>query len=166
MSHRVIFGTSTLVSAALRIGSIPHQALLEALSTCDLCASAETLVELERVLDLEKFDRYLDRGLRRQFVALIRRSVHLFVVKEDDLETVDLPCRGSKDNQFLALALVSEADILVSSDENFLLLHPWRRVAIISPGEFLSCSNTLPEVTTEARVGVAEEQKNLRSPKD
>jgi putative PIN family toxin of toxin-antitoxin system len=149
MSHRVIFDTSTLVSAALRVGSIPHQALLEALSTCDLCASAETLVELERVLDLEKFDHYLDRGLRRQFVALIRRSVHLFAVKVDDLEAVDPPCRDSKDNQVLALALVSEADVLVSSDEDLLVLHPWRRVAITSPGEFLSRSNTQPKVTTD-----------------
>jgi predicted nucleic acid-binding protein len=51
MSQRVVLDTGTLVSAALRIGSIPHQALLQALATCDLCASAETLVKLERVLD-------------------------------------------------------------------------------------------------------------------
>jgi uncharacterized protein len=148
MSQRVIFDTSALVSAVLRIGSIPHRALLEAFATCDVCASAETLVELERVLDLEKFDRYLDRGLRREFVALIRRSVHLFAVKNDDLEAVDPPRRDSKDDQFLALALVVEADVLVSSDEDLLVLHPWRGVAIMRPGEFLSHSTTLPEVTT------------------
>ncbi len=69
----------------MRVGSIPYQALLEALATCDVCASAETLVELERVLDLEKFDRYLDRALRQEFAAVVRRSVHLFAVKNDDL---------------------------------------------------------------------------------
>ena len=51
MSRRVILDTSTLVSAALRIGSVPYQALSEALATCDVCASAETLAELEQVLD-------------------------------------------------------------------------------------------------------------------
>jgi predicted nucleic acid-binding protein len=48
MSWRVILDTSTLVSAALRIGSIPHRVLLEALATCDVYASVETLTELEQ----------------------------------------------------------------------------------------------------------------------
>jgi predicted nucleic acid-binding protein len=48
--RRVVLDTSTLVSAALRIGSVPHQALMQALASCDVCASAETLAELEQVL--------------------------------------------------------------------------------------------------------------------
>ena len=55
--RRVVLDTSTLVSAALRIGSVPHQALMQALASCDVCASAETLAELEQVLEREKFDR-------------------------------------------------------------------------------------------------------------
>jgi uncharacterized protein len=93
MSKRVVMDTSTLVSAALRIGSVPHQALLEALARFDLCASEETLTELERVLTREKFDPYLDRELRSAFVALIRRSIHLFAVGSSDMTTVDPPCR-------------------------------------------------------------------------
>ena len=73
--QRVILDTSTLVSAALRMGSVPDRALLKALRTCDVCASVETLDELARVLDGKKFDRYCDRESRRSFVALIRRSV-------------------------------------------------------------------------------------------
>jgi putative PIN family toxin of toxin-antitoxin system len=138
MSQRVVLDTSTLVSAALRIGSIPHQALLEALATCDVCASTETLIELELVLDREKFDRYLDRAARSEFVTLIRRHVHLFAVRNTDLEAVKPPCRDPKDNQFLALALVSEADVLVSSDEDLLVMSPWQAVTIMTPGDFLS----------------------------
>jgi predicted nucleic acid-binding protein len=84
MSRRVILDTSTLVSAALRIGSVPYQALLEALGSWDLCASVETLAELEQVLGREKFDRYLDRASRREFVALICRNIHLFAVQNAD----------------------------------------------------------------------------------
>ena len=47
--RRVVFDTSTLASAALRVGSVPHRALAHALSTGEVCASAATLAELEQV---------------------------------------------------------------------------------------------------------------------
>jgi putative PIN family toxin of toxin-antitoxin system len=134
MSRRVILDTSTLVSAALRSGSVPEQALMKALRTCEVCASAETLDELARVLERDKFDRYLDRDSRRAFVALLRRHVRLFDVQD---VVVDPPCRDPRDNPFLALALVCEADALISSDEDLLVLHPWRGMPIVRPGEFL-----------------------------
>jgi predicted nucleic acid-binding protein len=71
--------------------------LLKALASCDLCASTETLDELEQVLDRDKFDRYLDRELRRSFVALMRRHMHLFAVQDADREAVEPPCRDPKD---------------------------------------------------------------------
>jgi putative PIN family toxin of toxin-antitoxin system len=134
---RIILDTSTLVSAALRPGSAPDQALLKALRIGDLCASAETLRELEQVLERAKFDRYLDLESRRMFSATIRRVAHVFGVRDEDIAAVDPPCRDLKDNQFLSLALVSEADVLVSSDEDLLVLHPWRGTPIVTPAEFL-----------------------------
>jgi hypothetical protein len=55
---RVVFDTSTLVSAALRVGSVPHQALVHALHIGDVCVCASTLAELDEVLMRPKFDRY------------------------------------------------------------------------------------------------------------
>jgi putative PIN family toxin of toxin-antitoxin system len=134
MSRRVVLDTSTLVSAALRVGSIPYQALVEALGAWEICASAETLTELERMLEKEKFDRYLDRASRQEFAALMRRNVHLFLVQD---VAVDPPCRDAMDDRFLALAMVAEVDVLVSSDEDLLVLHPWRGIPIVTPREFL-----------------------------
>ncbi len=138
MSRRVVLDTSTLVSAALRIGSVPHQAVLEAFGTCDICASTETLAELEQVLDRAKFDRYLNRALRREFFALFRRNVHLYAVENADQTAVDPSCRDPRDNHVLALALAAEADVVVASDEDLLVLHPWRGIPIVTPAEFLS----------------------------
>jgi putative PIN family toxin of toxin-antitoxin system len=98
----------------------------------------ETLDELASVLNREKFDRYLDLESRRSFVSLIRRNVHLFDVPAEGRLAVDPPCRDPKDNMFLALALVSEADIVVSSDDDLPVLHPWRAIAIMTPAEFLA----------------------------
>src|SRR5690606_12661092 len=75
---RVVFDTSTLVSAVLRPGSVPRQAFLKAVAEAELCASASTLAELESVLGRDKFDRYLERETRLQFVALYRRHARLF----------------------------------------------------------------------------------------
>jgi putative PIN family toxin of toxin-antitoxin system len=136
--RRVVLDTSTLVSAALRIGSMPHQALMKALGSCDLCASVETLAELERVLQRDKFDRYLHRESRLSFVALIRRHAHLFAVQDAGMDALLPACRDTKDNQFLTLVLVAEADALVSSDDDLLALRPWRGIPILTAAQFLA----------------------------
>jgi predicted nucleic acid-binding protein len=42
------------------------------------------------------------------------------------------------DDQFLALALTAEVDVVVSSDEDLPVLNPWRGISIVTPVEFLS----------------------------
>ena len=138
MIRRVVLDTSTLVSAAIRIGSKPHRAMLQAFATCEVCASAETLAELERVLERSVWDAYADRDSLREFAALYRRNVRLFSVEEADRLAVEPPCRDPKDNQFLALAVAAEADVLVSSDQDLLVMHPWRGIPILTPADFLS----------------------------
>lgn len=137
MNSRVVFDTSTLISAALRVGSVPHQALLWAFARYDLCASPATLQELEQVLALPKFDRYLNSSRRQEFISLLQHQVHLFPVTRADMQFVNPSCRDPKDDPFLALAAVADAGILVSSDEDLLILHPWHQVSILRPGEFL-----------------------------
>jgi putative PIN family toxin of toxin-antitoxin system len=137
-NRRVVLDTCTLVSAALYTGSVPDQALSRALESFDLCASVETQAELEQVLDRGKFDRYRGRESRHAFVATIRRRSLLFAVELADLPAVDPPCRDPKDNQLLALVMAAEADLLVSSDEDLLVLHPWRGIPILTPAGFLA----------------------------
>lgn len=135
--HRIVFDTSTLVSAALRVGSTPHKALAQALMTGEVCVSTSTLLELEQVLMRSKFDRYQTADVRDAFVALVRKHAVLVPVSATDESNVTPPCRDPKDNQFLALLLACEANVLVSSDADLLVLHPWRGVPIVTPGDFL-----------------------------
>ena len=135
--RRVVFDTSSLVGAALMPGSVPHRALLQALARCDVCASAQTLVELEKVMQRDKFDRYLSREIRLDLVGVLRQAMHFFAVMPADEENLQPPCRDPKDNMFLALAQVCRADALVSSDEDLLVLNPWRGIPVLSPAAFL-----------------------------
>lgn len=135
--RRVVFDTSTLVSAALRVGSPPHQAMVYALSSGELCASASTLAELDEVLMRSKFDRYQTPDIRRAFVDLVRAHSAVFDVSEAEMVRVNPPCRDPKDTEFLALVLGCEADALVSSDADLLDLNPWNGVPILTPSNFL-----------------------------
>lgn len=135
--QRVVFDISTLASAALRPDSIPHLALLRAVGYFHVCVTKETLEELRAVLTREKFGRYLNDDTRKQFIRLIEDNARLFIVHELGSPAADPRRRDPKDNMFLALAAECEADILVSSDEGLLVLHPGNEVRIMTPAEFL-----------------------------
>jgi predicted nucleic acid-binding protein len=46
-------------------------------------------------------------------------------------------CRDPDDNKYLELAEAAGAAVLVSSDNDLLVLHPWRGVRILRPAEFM-----------------------------
>lgn len=132
--RRVVVDTSTLVSAALKPGAVPHQALAHALASGDVCASVQTWLELAHVMQRDRLDRYLGRAARLEFTALLRRHMHFFAVTPAD----EAACRDATDNKFLALVQVCQADVLVSSDDDLLVLNPWRHVPVLRPAEFLT----------------------------
>ena len=47
-----------------------------------------------------------------------------------------LDCRDPKDNKFLDLVQQAGAKVLVSSDDDLLVLHPWRGAAVLTPWNF------------------------------
>jgi predicted nucleic acid-binding protein len=56
------------------------------------------------------------------------------------LEQVRGICRDVKDDKFLARCLAARADLLVSSDHDLLVLHPWQGIAILTPAQYLEQS--------------------------
>jgi len=105
MSLRVVFDTSTLVSAALLPNSGPEQALQRAILFNRLCATRETLGELERVLCLKKFDRYISLESRLEFIEKLRRDSSLSSVPKELLVEARGICRDRKDDLFLAVCM-------------------------------------------------------------
>jgi len=137
MSLRVVFDTSTLVSAALRADSVPDRALRFAIITQAVYASSESLIELGKALEHSKFDRYVSLDSRRLFLEKFKRdSIKCSISESHALEAIGV-CRDANDDNFRALCLAANADVLVSSDLDLLVLHPWRGVAILTPAQFL-----------------------------
>lgn len=131
--RKIVIDTGTLVSAAIRAGSIPSQAYLKALREFEICVSQATIAELDRVLRREKFNAYSDLEDRLAFVELYREKSVWCVATE----TVS-DCRDGEDNKFLELALSVGAEIIVSSDPDLWVLKPYRNIAILKPAEFLN----------------------------
>jgi uncharacterized protein len=138
VKDRVVIDTSTLISAALRSNSVPDQALHKALEEHTVVGCPETIAELRRVLSLAKFDRYIDTEGRRKFMSLLANEFEILNVPES--VPLHPSCRDPKDNKFLALAVVAHADLIVSSDADLLILHPWRGISILTPAQFLAGS--------------------------
>lgn len=138
MMERVVFDTSALIGAALKVGSKPHQALMLALDSCVLCGSQQLIAELAEVLNRTYFDRRLSQPDRGRFFTLIRENLETYLVTEAAAVSLDPPCRDQKDNFILALALAAKADVIVSSDRDLLVLHPWRGISILTPAQFLA----------------------------
>ena len=77
--------------------------------------------EIAEVLSRPKFARILTDGRRHDILELLTAAA-LWV---DPAETV-ADCRDAKDNRYLELALAARAMVIVSGDEDLLMLDPWQ----------------------------------------
>lgn len=134
--NRIVLDTSTIVSALWIKQSIPRQVFDKAQEHGGILQSTETLAELNDVLRRDKFNKYVSERERLEFLAaLLRESVLISVT------TIITDCRDPKDNKFLALAIDGHANCIVSSDDDLLILNPFRSMPIIKPASFLYWTN-------------------------
>ncbi len=128
----IVVDTSVLISALLKPNSIPAQALERARTHFKLAVSTETLTELTKVLSRDYLARYRTVDERETFLVLYSELAEIIAITEHVTD-----CRDPKDNKFLDLALAANARILVSSDSDLLVLHPYRNIHIVTPSMFL-----------------------------
>jgi putative PIN family toxin of toxin-antitoxin system len=129
---KIVIDTGTLISASFRLHSIPSKAYLKALDEFEICVSAATYLELETVIQRKKFNTYLPLADRLSFLEIYRKNAVWYEVTQTVFD-----CRDPNDNKFLELAVTVRAEIILSSDPDLLILHPYRNIAILKPAEFL-----------------------------
>jgi putative PIN family toxin of toxin-antitoxin system len=130
---RVILDTNVLVSAMLSSRSTPGNALRLAAQTCILLASDATIAEAEEVIQRSKFDALVSPAARAEFLVRYREAV-TFVMIVSRIEV----CRDVRDNKFLDLAIDGRAEVIVTGDEDLLVLDPFQGVRILSPRAYLA----------------------------
>lgn len=129
---RYVFDTNVIVSALLFTDSTPGRAFFHVLDHSTVLMSPSLLKELQAVLSRPKFDRYVTREEREQFLAALLREAVLVEVTEQ----VQV-CRDPKDDQVLDAAINGQATCIITGDADLLALHPFRGISILSPGDFL-----------------------------
>ncbi len=129
---RFVFDTNVVISALLLKHSVACQAFDRATQRGKLLISRVTVEELNDVLRRKGFERYITEEERMEFLsAFVRDGVLVEIVERVEA------CRDPKDNKFLELAVNGKATCIVSGDEDLLVLHPFRGIAIVSPRQFL-----------------------------
>ena len=131
-SLRFVFDTNTIVSALLLPDSKTRQALDRAQDRGKILISMPTLLELNEVITRDKFDKYVSEEKRKEFLAALVKQAEFLEVTEEITD-----CRDARDNKFLELAVSGAADCIISGDGDLLVLHPFRGIPILQPGDFL-----------------------------
>jgi putative PIN family toxin of toxin-antitoxin system len=89
------------------------------------------IIELTDVLSRPKFAK-IRPGRSEQLIALIREKATLIA-----LENIPKVSRDPKDDVYLACAVASQADFLVSGDDDLLTLKEHQGTKIVTPRQFL-----------------------------
>jgi uncharacterized protein len=125
----IVLDTNVIVAALVATG-LCHEVVVRALGTCDVVTSAPLLDELERTLRA----RFTLGPAAHAFLRQLRARVRV-------VEPVALPSpvsRDADDDVVLATAVAAGAVVIVTGDQDLLVIGQYSGIDIISPREFLT----------------------------
>ena len=129
---KYVLDTNMIVSALLFKNSQPRQALDKARYQGNILMSEAIWQEIIEVLKRPKFEKYVTVIERELFIDWLAESVNFIEISQ----TI-IACRDAKDDKFLELAVNGDAKLIVSGDEDLLILHPFQEIAIVTVRQFL-----------------------------
>lgn len=117
--------------------------LVAALATRGACAElfARVLAVHDYAMD-DNLQSEVVRVLRDKFKVPAVRLAEVAALLEGTSVRVSAPaldepaCRDPDDDKVLALARAFPAEVLVTGDEDLLVLHPWKGIPIVRPRDF------------------------------
>jgi putative PIN family toxin of toxin-antitoxin system len=98
-----------------------------------LVTAPEMLEELDRVLTYAKLQRYYTDEERTRLVALVMALSEIV----DLPESIPRICRDPDDDRLIACAIVGEADVIISGDNDLLALERVGDIPILTAMQFL-----------------------------
>lgn len=131
--ERVVIDTNVFISGLLSSTSVPARVIERAVSHHQVLVSRDTLRELMEKLLAAKFDRYIPRDRREALLERLAPNVQVVEIVQQVRAS-----RDPKDDKFLEVSVNGDADVLVSGDQDLLVLHPFRGTDIVTPADYLS----------------------------
>lgn len=129
---RVVFDTNVLVSALLFEDSLPAQALFFAAREGEIIISSALVQEVQDVLNRSKFDRFVTKVQREDFILSLVETATLVEIREPIAV-----CRDPNDNMILEAAVNGNAETIMTGDKDLLVLQPFRGIQILQPRYFI-----------------------------
>ena len=138
---RVVLDTNVLISSFISAKGAPAQVFdLWQAGLLEIVTAQEALDELQRVLAYPRIHsrlRYSDEQIE-QYLLLLRKYA-LFM---EDLPVVAVIAADPDDDKFLAIALASNAQYIVSGDGHLLDVGVYQGLEIVTPAAFLTTFNS------------------------
>lgn len=128
---RVVVDTNIFISAAIKAQSIPNIALYRAAQRGVLLRSHVTEAELMAVIDRPYLARLISLDARNRLLQLMAMAEMVTITERF------AACRDPKDDKFLELAVNGRADLILTGDNDLLVLNPFRDIPIVTPATFV-----------------------------
>jgi uncharacterized protein len=133
MPKRIVVDTNVFVSRFMLPQSVSGRAVARIWLETQPLISIAAFRELREVLGREKFARYAQPGKIQPFLRQVWGISALISIASSIRA-----CRDPKDDKFLELAVHGRADAIVTGDQDLLVLHPFRGIAILTPADYLA----------------------------
>lgn len=138
---RLVLDTNVVVSA-LFWGGVPRRLLdLGRDGRVSLFTSSVLLDELADVLAREKFAALLASQEITPNFLMQRYGMLATLIKPQAIERT---VRDADDDAVIATALAAQADIIVTGDNDMLVLHPYKAVQILGPADAMRQIQSAP----------------------
>lgn len=129
----LVVDTNIVVSALLKPQGNPALIISLVLrKKCRLCLSKEIFTEYEEVLSRDKF-RNLDQTKVKELISLLKKNA-LWVRPTVSIDGI---ARDQADRAFLACALETKADFLITGNIQHFPIKKFHHTLIVTPSEFL-----------------------------
>ncbi len=131
---RLVLDSNVLISAAMSPAGAPAR-LFDRLreQRVILLFSDPTLTEIRSRLLRPRFDRYVSHASRVRFLAELDA-----VCEQVGITGAIMGCRDRDDDKILETALNGQAQLIVSGDQDLLVMNPWREIPVLDPRRALS----------------------------
>jgi putative PIN family toxin of toxin-antitoxin system len=132
---RAVVDTNVLVRAVIKPTGTVGPVLMRLRQDDYTLLYAQSL--LEELVDV--LNRPRIRGKYRLSDQDIQTVVSLILLRGEMVTPTEriTACRDPKDDKFLEVAVAGEADVIVSGDQDLLVLHPFGNIPILPPAAFL-----------------------------
>jgi putative PIN family toxin of toxin-antitoxin system len=134
---RVVLDTSVLISSLLKSEGVPAQVFAAWRALRYVLVTSQPIIdEFKKTSGYARIRRkyHLTDPTVEEFAALLRDAADV-VTALAELSDVDI--RDPNDLMILATAASGEADIIVTSDKDLLVLGAFREIPILTPRQFL-----------------------------